>query len=64
MPEFVRQEFEKLSPFKQSKFHELVMWANAGGPGRLLVSDSSYQRILELLHNMPDEEILPPQEEE
>ena len=63
MPDFIRQEFEKLSPYKKSTFQELVMWANAGGPGNLLISDSSYETILKTINAMP-EEIPTIQEEE
>lgn len=63
LPNHLKDEFDKLTPFQQEQFNKLVQWANAGGPGQFLMSDGSYEKILEIVQKMDTPDALPAEPE-
>ncbi len=63
MNNLIRGEFEKLSPFHQSKFHELCGWQTGRNVGQAIMSDAAYYKILEWVKRIEEPPVMLEQEE-
>ena len=56
LPAHVQQEFDKLSPAQQQKFHQLMGWGSAAGKGFASVTtDVAYFNAIDMIKRMGDE---------
>lgn len=59
IPQHLQLDFDSLSPAQKQKFMELAQWGAAGGPGNLIVTDASFERIYKAVKQMGEEPLTP-----
>lgn len=59
IPPHLQLDFDGLSAAQQSKFMQLATWGAAGGPGNLIITDASFERIFNTVKQMGEEPATP-----
>lgn len=62
IPQHLQLDFDSLTDAQKQKFGELASWGAAGGPGNVIITDASFERIFKSVKQMgesPDTPIEP-----
>lgn len=59
IPPHLKLDFDSLSSAQQQKFMQLAVWGAAGEPGKIIITDSAFERIFNSVKQMGEEPITP-----
>jgi hypothetical protein len=62
IPQHLQLDFDSLTDAQKQKFMELANWGAAGGPGNVIITDASFERIfksVKLMGESPDTPVEP-----
>ena len=59
IPAHLQLDYDSLSDAQKQAFNQLANWGAAGGPGNVIVSDASFERIYTSVKQMGEEPLIP-----